>query len=221
MKRLATSTDDPSDVQRRRLDPTVRVAVLIHPHHNSEQILAYLSPLHQNIAGRVHGRHESQDTGEETVTGGDVRQSTIRGYQVEMVTGEEVRQGVLESYQMLYAPGGSVFKQQEALGQDGLMKLQKFVHGGGSYLGVCAGALLAAQEGFASCIEGAGMIGADSAWSGWARKDAFVAEVEMTRYCNISGIMTRLSGGDDCCGEATARLQRRRRDSKPSANWHS
>jgi hypothetical protein len=72
---------------------------------------------------------------------------------------------------MLYAPGGSVFSQQEDLGSAGWRQVLEFVRGGGGYVGVCAGALLAAQQGFAAegADSDAGILGATTSWTGWEK----------------------------------------------------
>lgn len=61
------------------------------------------------------------------------------------VSPDEIRQGVLTNYHAVIFAGGSGSGQAEALGQDGRAALQRFVAGGGGYLGICAGAYLAAS----------------------------------------------------------------------------
>ena len=70
----------------------------------------------------------------------------------------------------------------QALGTEGLVQLQLYVHGGGGYLGICAGALLAAQEAFVGCTDGAPLLGATTGWSQWDRSEggAWKATVQLT-----------------------------------------
>ena len=64
------------------------------------------------------------------------------------VSPDEIRRGVLTNYHAVIFAGGSGSGQAEALGKEGRTALQRFVAGGGGYLGICAGAYLAAS-GFA------------------------------------------------------------------------
>ena len=92
---------------------------------------------------------------------------------VEQVSAQDIRDGVLtqEEYSVVYVPGGSVFVQQAELQPDGYEALLRFVHGGGGFFGICAGALLAGQESFDGCVSGTGMLGATTTYNGWERAD--------------------------------------------------
>ena len=59
---------------------------------------------------------------------------------------EEINAGVLDEFQLVIFPGGSGTKQGEALGGTNRDELRRFVHRGGGYLGICAGAYLATTD---------------------------------------------------------------------------
>ena len=62
------------------------------------------------------------------------------------LTAADLRAGALVDYDVVVLPGGSATKQSRALGDQGRQRLVDFVRSGGGYLGVCAGAYLAASE---------------------------------------------------------------------------
>lgn len=62
------------------------------------------------------------------------------------VSAEDVRAGKLEQYSVLIHPGGSGSKQGKALGEQGRAKVREFIKAGGGFVGICAGAYLAAGE---------------------------------------------------------------------------
>jgi predicted deacylase len=59
------------------------------------------------------------------------------------VTAAQIRGDALTNYDVVIFAGGSGSKQAEALGETGRAKVQRFVEGGGGYVGICAGAYLA------------------------------------------------------------------------------
>jgi glutamine amidotransferase-like uncharacterized protein len=59
---------------------------------------------------------------------------------------EEINAGVLDEFQVVLFPGGSGTKQGEALGGTNRDELRRFVHRGGGYVGICAGAYLATTD---------------------------------------------------------------------------
>lgn len=65
---------------------------------------------------------------------------------VRRVSGAQVRTGALADYDLVLLPGGSATGQHRALGRTGLEALRRFVAQGGGYVGICAGAYLAAVE---------------------------------------------------------------------------
>lgn len=81
--------------------------------------------------------------------GGSVKQTAASldgSFAVTELMGENVRQGALSAQQVFVSPGGGASIQSRSLGPDGMEKLKKFVHDGGGFVGICAGAYLAAQN---------------------------------------------------------------------------
>ena len=66
-----------------------------------------------------------------------------REFRVRRIKAEEVRAGKLQEFKVLIVPGGSGRSEGDALGEDGREMIRKFVAGGGTYVGVCAGCYLA------------------------------------------------------------------------------
>lgn len=58
----------------------------------------------------------------------------------------DVRAGALDQFEVVVFPGGSGSGQARALGKDGRARVRRFVNGGGGYVGICAGAYLAANN---------------------------------------------------------------------------
>ena len=67
------------------------------------------------------------------------------GFSVARLSARDVGKG-LDGFDGLVVPGGNGWEQWHALGDDGLVAIRSFVRGGGSYVGVCAGAYLATDE---------------------------------------------------------------------------
>ncbi|MEM7233351.1 MAG: succinylglutamate desuccinylase/aspartoacylase family protein [Planctomycetota bacterium] len=85
---------------------------------------------------------------------------------VRRVDGVDLRSGDLEFFDVVLFPGGSGSKQGRALGAEGRKAIQDFVRRGGAYLGVGAGAFLAASETRNSLELVAGEISVDDADKG-------------------------------------------------------
>jgi glutamine amidotransferase-like uncharacterized protein/N-formylglutamate amidohydrolase len=62
------------------------------------------------------------------------------------VSADDVRAGKLDQFSVLIHPGGSGSKQGQALGEQGREKVREFVQAGGGFVGICAGAYLAAGD---------------------------------------------------------------------------
>ncbi len=62
------------------------------------------------------------------------------------VCASDIRAGVLSQFDTVVFPGGSGSGQAKALGASGRKAVTSFVHSGGGYLGICAGAYLAANN---------------------------------------------------------------------------
>lgn len=58
------------------------------------------------------------------------------------VDGADVRGGRLEEFEVLVVPGGHAGVQRRTLGAAGRARLVRWVRGGGTYVGICAGAFL-------------------------------------------------------------------------------
>jgi len=58
----------------------------------------------------------------------------------------DINDGVLGQFDMVIFPGGSGSKQAAALGKDGKETVKEFIESGGGYVGICAGAFLAASN---------------------------------------------------------------------------
>jgi putative intracellular protease/amidase len=68
------------------------------------------------------------------------KQPAIR---ITRVTAEQIRAGALDEADVLIHPGGSGGKQGNTLAEAGRERVRAFVHRGGGYIGICAGAYLA------------------------------------------------------------------------------
>lgn len=66
-----------------------------------------------------------------------------RNMRARVVTGEGIRDGALRGLDVVIFPGGTGLGQYRSLGQKGRHQVQRFVHKGGGYVGICAGAYLA------------------------------------------------------------------------------
>lgn len=61
------------------------------------------------------------------------------------VDGADVRGGRLDDFEVLVVPGGHAGVQRRTLGAAGRARLVRWVRGGGTYVGICAGAFLGAS----------------------------------------------------------------------------
>ncbi|MDE1162959.1 MAG: BPL-N domain-containing protein [Acidobacteriaceae bacterium] len=67
-------------------------------------------------------------------------------YQLTNVTAEQIRAGALKDFDVIVQGGGGSKAQAAQLEPAGREEIRKFVRGGGGYLGICAGAYLAAAD---------------------------------------------------------------------------
>lgn len=58
----------------------------------------------------------------------------------------DIQNGDLENYDILIIGGGSIFDFIPALGKKGVKQIRDFVFSGGEYVGICAGAYIAAES---------------------------------------------------------------------------
>ncbi|MEZ5979308.1 MAG: BPL-N domain-containing protein [Planctomycetota bacterium] len=65
---------------------------------------------------------------------------------VRRVCASDLRAGVLEQFDVVIFPGGSASSQAASIREDGREAVREFVESGGGYLGICAGAYLAANN---------------------------------------------------------------------------
>jgi putative intracellular protease/amidase len=61
------------------------------------------------------------------------------------LSGDDIRDGALRNFDVLVVPGGSASKESMSMGVEARDQIRRFVHDGGIYMGVCAGAYLASQ----------------------------------------------------------------------------
>lgn len=69
----------------------------------------------------------------------------LEGVDAAPIRPEEIRAGALSGFHVVVFPGGMASHQFYALGGDGRDEVRDFVAAGGGYLGICAGAYLAAS----------------------------------------------------------------------------
>jgi putative intracellular protease/amidase len=67
------------------------------------------------------------------------------GFSLTVAVPEDIRSGVLDEHDVVVFMGGSGTVQGRNLGDEGKQRVKDFVHRGGGYIGVCAGAYLALQ----------------------------------------------------------------------------
>ena len=70
----------------------------------------------------------------------------MRRTRVEPVGPPEILAGALDQFDVLVVPGGSASRQAKAITGQGRAAIRRFVHGGRGYVGICAGAYLAASN---------------------------------------------------------------------------
>ncbi len=70
----------------------------------------------------------------------------LKGTKVTTLSPSDIAKGKLLGYAALVVPGGRASGQFLALGTAGQTAIREFVDGGGGYVGICAGAYLAADE---------------------------------------------------------------------------
>lgn len=68
------------------------------------------------------------------------------GFVVRRVSATDVRAGVLDQFDTVIFPGGSASGQARSIREEGRQAVRDFVAAGGGYLGICAGAYLAANN---------------------------------------------------------------------------
>ena len=97
---------------------------------------------------RIHGRHEvCVYAGSGAVLAGDVEYTLERlGISYREVDENFIKSGGLVDCSVLIIPGGYTAIYVSALGEDGFREIRRFVKRGGLYIGICAGAYIAAER---------------------------------------------------------------------------
>ena len=62
------------------------------------------------------------------------------------VRGTEIAAGILSEFDLIIVPGGSARRQFRELSENGRAELESYLRTGGGYVGICAGAYLAARR---------------------------------------------------------------------------
>ncbi|MHA1949096.1 MAG: BPL-N domain-containing protein [Candidatus Thorarchaeota archaeon] len=82
----------------------------------------------------------------------------------DFIDAEEIRNGSLDSYDLIAFPGGSALAYSYSLEPEGLDMVRDFVRTGGSYIGICGGALFGTNAvlglfngSYSSSVNGTGM----------------------------------------------------------------
>ncbi len=115
----------------------VELGVVAHPPRvfepNDERLLAVALFDDAGASGKGPGRLETLLDAE-------------HGFVLRRVCGADVREGALSAFDVAIFPGGSGSGQAKALAEGGREAVREFVGGGGGYVGICAGAYLAANN---------------------------------------------------------------------------
>ncbi len=69
--------------------------------------------------------------------------SLVKHIKIIKLTSRDIINNDLSIFNIITFTGGSGSKQSISLGKEGLIKIKKYIEGGGKYLGICAGAYLA------------------------------------------------------------------------------
>lgn len=101
-----------------------------------------------------------------------------------MVTGKEIASGVLKDFDVVIFSGGSGSREAAAIGEAGREEVRRFVHEGGGYVGICAGAYLACT-GFSW---GVGVLNAKTVSSKWKRGKGDVEVEFMPPARDLAGV---------------------------------
>jgi putative intracellular protease/amidase len=103
------------------------------------------------------------------------RVEDLAGATIQRLTAEQIAAGALADYDVVVFSGGSGSGQAKSLGETGRERVREFVHAGGGYVGICAGAYLACSN----FSWGLGILNASTVSSQWRRGSGFV-EAEIT-----------------------------------------
>lgn len=84
---------------------------------------------------------------------------------VKQIDHDDIVAGKLSEYNTVVFPGGVIFDVDKSLGKDGAIQVNKFVNNGGGFVGVCAGAFLAAASGYNGADEAQKMLSVETSWT--------------------------------------------------------
>ena len=70
------------------------------------------------------------------------------GYTVELIKADYINEVGLDSFRMLCVPGGNMYQYSLDISLEGKEKIRDFIRGGGSYIGICAGAYFTGEKVF-------------------------------------------------------------------------
>ena len=108
----------------------------------------HVVPRHEREKRIAVGIYDGPGSGDPMPFVSDLQQglSRIEGHPLQPV---EIRNGGLERFDVVIFPGGMSSHQFDALQKTGRQAVQGFVHRGGGYVGICAGAYMAATRPYA------------------------------------------------------------------------
>eukprot|EP01094_Clydonella_sp_ATCC50884_P000271 TRINITY_DN10218_c0_g1_i1.p1 TRINITY_DN10218_c0_g1~~TRINITY_DN10218_c0_g1_i1.p1 ORF type:complete len:327 (+),score=78.45 TRINITY_DN10218_c0_g1_i1:197-1177(+) len=103
---------------------------------------------------------------------------------VRQVDAKDVAAGVLDGVDVLWVGGGSVFDFHEAL-HGCMARIAQFIERGGAYIGVCAGAFLAAGSGYNGAVRKTALVSAEASWT----KGLGSATVTATQHAHAHALL--------------------------------
>lgn len=85
---------------------------------------------------------------------------------LEQVDSNDIQNRVLEqgNIKSIIFPGGPVCDVQKVIGKEVAKSISQFIHAGGSYIGICAGAFIASADGYFGCKKGWGLLNLKTSW---------------------------------------------------------
>lgn len=90
--------------------------------------------------------YDGNGSGDDGIDNVCQRATMLKGATINRLSPEEIATTDLSRFDVLVFSGGSGSKQGEAIGEKGRQNVRQYIHEGGSYLGICAGAYLACSN---------------------------------------------------------------------------
>jgi putative intracellular protease/amidase len=136
-----TSRDNPNISERTRQHRLIvhRLLCDLEMDANGPDLLAHKSPGIILVAAY-------DDSGGHTRLSVEQKLDRTGNIHLHRVDGAMIEAGVLDQFDVFFAPGGGGSTQARELGEKGRVAVRKFVHDGGGYVGICAGAYLASRS---------------------------------------------------------------------------